>query len=252
VNCRHHRLQKLLDNDAITVALQPILTIDGEWTAVEALARFADGRPPTVWFAEAAEAGLEVELELLAIRHALAAVANLPARVCLSFNASPALILDPRLAATVRSSGVALRRLVLELTEHSPIGSYTDIISSLQPLRAEGMRLAIDDAGAGYASFAHVLQLLAWLALCPVGSRDHRANVARNRRARRPPRRCGRRAGVTVHPRRVTHRDASHRSARSAPGWRWGRREEPRRASPAEGTSRRLRAGATAAAFLSR
>lgn len=152
-------VQALLDNDDIAIALQPILTVDGQWTAVEAVARFADGRPPTVWFAEAANAGLGVELELLAIRHALTVVAHLPAGVCLSFNASPALILDPRLADTLRSSDVVLSRLVLELTEHSPIGFYTDIAAALQPLRAEGMRLAVDDAGAGYASFAHVLQL---------------------------------------------------------------------------------------------
>ena len=153
------RVQTLLDNGELAIALQPILTVDGEWTAVEALARFPDGRPPNVWFAEAADAGLGVELELLAVRRALAVLAELPAGVCLSFNASPALIVDPRLAAALRSSGAALPRLVLELTEHSRIGFYADIATALEPLRALGLRLAVDDAGAGYASFAHVLQL---------------------------------------------------------------------------------------------
>jgi PAS domain S-box-containing protein len=153
------RVRQLLDDPGIAVALQPIITFDGRWTAVEALARFPDGRPPDLWFAEAAEAGLGVELELLAVHHALTTAATLPADVLLSLNASPALILDPRLSAVLTSGGVPLKRLVLELTEHSQIGFYNDIAAVLDPLRAQGLRLAIDDAGAGYASFAHVLQL---------------------------------------------------------------------------------------------
>jgi EAL domain-containing protein (putative c-di-GMP-specific phosphodiesterase class I) len=48
---------------------------------------------------------------------------------------------------------------VLEVTEHSTIEDYDAIASVLAPLRKRGLRLAVDDAGAGYASFRHILQL---------------------------------------------------------------------------------------------
>ncbi len=55
--------------------------------------------------------------------------------------------------------GLAPQRLVLEVTEHSTIEDYAEIASVLAPLRKRGLRLAVDDAGAGYASFRHILQL---------------------------------------------------------------------------------------------
>jgi EAL domain-containing protein (putative c-di-GMP-specific phosphodiesterase class I) len=152
-------VRAVLDGETLTVALQPIVSFDGRWIAVEALARFDDGRPPDVWFAEATAVGLGVELELLAVRRALADAVQLPPEVLLSLNTSPAAILDPRLPKLLTSSALPLNRVVLELTEHSQVGCYDEVDAVLKPLRAQGLQLAVDDAGAGYASFTHVLQL---------------------------------------------------------------------------------------------
>jgi EAL domain-containing protein (putative c-di-GMP-specific phosphodiesterase class I) len=54
---------------------------------------------------------------------------------------------------------VDLRRLVLEITERSPVSCYDELNAVLAPLRDRGMRVAVDDTGAGYASFSHVLRL---------------------------------------------------------------------------------------------
>src|SRR5436190_505292 len=51
------------------------------------------------------------------------------------------------------------RRLVIELTEHARIPDYQQASSVIDALRAKGIRLAVDDAGAGWASFRHVLSL---------------------------------------------------------------------------------------------
>jgi EAL domain-containing protein (putative c-di-GMP-specific phosphodiesterase class I) len=48
-------------------------------------------------------------------------------------------------------------RIVLELTEHSKVEDYHELVERTNALRAEGFRIAIDDAGAGYASFRHVV-----------------------------------------------------------------------------------------------
>ena len=50
-------------------------------------------------------------------------------------------------------------RLVVEITEHEPVDDYEELALALKPLRALGVRIAIDDAGAGYASLRHTLAL---------------------------------------------------------------------------------------------
>jgi EAL domain-containing protein (putative c-di-GMP-specific phosphodiesterase class I) len=50
-------------------------------------------------------------------------------------------------------------RLVIEITEHAPVDDYRQLAGALRPLRNAGARLAIDDAGAGFASLRHVLRL---------------------------------------------------------------------------------------------
>ena len=154
------RMVDLLDRGNLTIAMQPIIDLQRDGcVAVEALARFPDGRGPDVWFREAQEMGLGVELELLAVTTALARSPELPQGIGVSINASPSLILDPRLAETIYESGIALDRLTLEITEHAAVTEYDEITSALLVLRERGVLLAVDDMGAGYASFSHVLKL---------------------------------------------------------------------------------------------
>jgi EAL domain-containing protein (putative c-di-GMP-specific phosphodiesterase class I) len=154
------RIVDLLDRATLTIALQPIIDIQQDrWVAVEALARFPDGRGPDAWFREAAELGLGVDLELLAVNAALGRVPDLPQDIGISLNASPSLILDPRLAEAIYASGIALDRVTVEITEHAAVTEYDEITSALLPLRERGVQLAVDDTGAGFASFSHVLKL---------------------------------------------------------------------------------------------
>jgi len=48
---------------------------------------------------------------------------------------------------------------VIEVTEHSRIDDYAAIRTAFEAARQRGLRLAIDDAGAGFASFNHILAL---------------------------------------------------------------------------------------------
>jgi EAL domain-containing protein (putative c-di-GMP-specific phosphodiesterase class I) len=50
-------------------------------------------------------------------------------------------------------------RIVVELTEHAPVADYDELRESLSGLRDRGVRLAIDDAGAGFASLRHIVRL---------------------------------------------------------------------------------------------
>ena len=153
----HSAIQAVLDASAFTPFFQPIVELhSGAVVGYEALSRFADGLPPDLRFASAERAGLGAELELATLRAALAtAEAVLPSAAFLSVNVSPGIIVSGALREVFR--GVD-RPLVVEITEHVAIGDYEALRTALAAL-GPSVRSAVDDAGAGYASFRHILEL---------------------------------------------------------------------------------------------
>jgi diguanylate cyclase (GGDEF)-like protein len=120
----------------------------------EALSRFPAGDPAT-WFVQAAALGVGVELEVAAIE---AALAQEPTSTgFLALNVSPELAASPALVRVLK--GHRLDRVVVEITEHEQVQDYPALLRHLEPLRGEGVRVAVDDAGAGFASMRHVLAL---------------------------------------------------------------------------------------------
>lgn len=159
----HRRgITEILRTEELTIAFQPIIDLQsGRILGVEALSRFPSrvGTTPDVIFAEAANAGLGLDLELLAVRRALSESRLLDAALYLSINVSPPVLANPSLVDALQASGIDLRRIVIEVTEHESIGDYTLLTQPRQRLRDLGVRLAIDDAGAGYASLRHIIGL---------------------------------------------------------------------------------------------
>lgn len=157
---REGRLRDLLRSGGPAMVLQPIVELaTGRVAGAEALARFPDAteRSPEVWFADAAAAGLGVELELSAIRAALSMLDRLPPSTYLSVNASPATVVSEPLLELLTAAPTG--RLVLELTEHVPVADYERLAGPLNRLRWRGVRLAVDDAGSGYSSQQHILNI---------------------------------------------------------------------------------------------
>jgi EAL domain-containing protein (putative c-di-GMP-specific phosphodiesterase class I) len=81
----------------------------------------------------------------------------------LSLNISPATAIDPDWWSTIESSltaapGVA-ERLIVEITETIAIRSLDDIGDFIKRLKNLGVRIAIDDFGAGYTSFRNLRRL---------------------------------------------------------------------------------------------
>ena len=154
------RLVDVLSAQEVDIALQPIVNLtSGRTIGVEALARFRDGRPPAIWFVEAERCGYARELDEMTFFAALPLLGSLPATWYMSINASPELLLDAAFRERALGSGLPLDRLVIEITEHVCVADYEALKEALAPLRASGIRFAIDDTGAGYASLNHVLQL---------------------------------------------------------------------------------------------
>ena len=157
-DARRERIEQLLESqDVPAIVFQPIADLrSGAVVGFEALSRFPTG-PPDELFAEAAAVGLGIELELKAIRRALSCLDELPAHTYLSVNASPGTLLDLDFMDTVLT--VDCTRIVVELTEHVAIEDYEAIREVIARLRATGLRLAVDDVGAGYSSLRHIAML---------------------------------------------------------------------------------------------
>lgn len=154
------RIEAVLVADAMRPVYQPLVELaTRRVVGFEALTRFElePKRTPDVWFHEAAEVGLGPPLELKAVRTAIAGADRLPSDRYLSLNVSPETILSNDLAGALGALPAA--RTVLEVTEHAAVVDYDAIVAALGPYRSAGGRLAVDDAGAGFASLRHILLL---------------------------------------------------------------------------------------------
>lgn len=153
-------LDRVLADGDPAMVYQPIVDLgDNAIHEVEALSRFR-GPPhltPDRWFAMAHGLNRGQWLELVAIRRALAECAALPSGASVAINVSPRTLVSTDLVPHLES--FEMSRLVVELTEHEPIADYGPLVAALEPLRERGVKVAIDDAGAGYSSLGHVLRL---------------------------------------------------------------------------------------------
>jgi len=149
----------LASPDDLTLVFQPIIDLAGATVAgYEALARFPGSAGPDVWFAAAAEAGIAAELEALAIHKALAAVRDLPAGTFLTVNVSPHLLGSAPVQAAL-ATRPDLLRVVVELTEHTPVHDLDALRRQCDELRMRGALIALDDAGSGYSGLQQLAAL---------------------------------------------------------------------------------------------
>lgn len=157
---QRERIEQIIHDGAIRMVYQPVLDLtDGGLVGVEALARFPGDPPqgPDRWFADAEQVGLGITLELCAVTAALDSLQHLPKTAFLAVNVSPATLLSAQLSDVLRDE--PLTRLVIELTEHVPVEDYETVNAVAEVLRQRGARVAIDDTGAGYAGFRHLISL---------------------------------------------------------------------------------------------
>jgi EAL domain-containing protein (putative c-di-GMP-specific phosphodiesterase class I) len=155
-----NRITDVMRQGQPTIVYQPIYDLETRRMAgVEGLSRFhADPqRTPDLWFAEAAAVGLGPALKSCAAKAVLAGLKSLPRDVYVAVNSSPELILSG--AFTLLLQDIDISRVVLEITEHASVSDYEPLLSTLAPLRALGLRIGVDDAGAGYASMRHILSI---------------------------------------------------------------------------------------------
>ncbi|MEE6177233.1 sensor domain-containing phosphodiesterase [Mycobacterium sp. 050134] len=153
-----HRLDELLEQpNALSAVYQPIVHLaSGKTIGYEGLMRApaSSELTPTQWFSVARRLGRGIELEHAALRTVLSAAGDIPSDCPLAANLSPSAALEPTIQDLLTAQD---RQLVVEITEHEPFPDHLG--AGLRHLRDRGIRVAVDDAGAGYASFTQLLRL---------------------------------------------------------------------------------------------
>ncbi len=125
----------------------------------EALSRFPGPlqATPDRWFAAAQRIDREVELEALVIEQAIPKQDLLGENQLLGVNVSPAAIQSDEVRRVLHKA--PLSRLIFELTEHDSVRDYDLLTRAVADIRAMGGFVAVDDAGAGYSNFHHILKI---------------------------------------------------------------------------------------------
>ena len=143
---------------ALQPVFQPVLELaTGRVCGYEALTRIdrEPARTPDQWLAQAHRCGLGAGLEAAALAAAFA-VPDRPPATWLAVNLSPNALLTTVVADVLPDD---LTGIVVELTEHELFSSGDALEGRLAELRARGARVALDDAGAGYAGLQQLIRV---------------------------------------------------------------------------------------------
>jgi len=153
------RIDAIVSGRAFHPVFQPIIDLTtGVVAGHEALSRFDTDLPPSEVFGEAIRLGATRELEHATLEAAVEeATSSLPPACWLALNVTPTLLLAPReLRVVLEPAGP--RGIVLEISEMEPVADYPALRDAISEIGA-AVQISVDDAGAGFASLAHILAL---------------------------------------------------------------------------------------------
>ena len=158
-------LRKALRNGEFELYYQPLVDpVADEVSGFEALLRWRHPTRGMVSPAEfipiAEEIGLIVPLGEWVIHQACAEAMRWPERVKVALNLSPMQFrsrnLVPTVVGALRESGLAAKRLELEVTETLLLQDSESTLAMLHEFRALGVRISMDDFGTGYSSLSYL------------------------------------------------------------------------------------------------
>ena len=156
------------ENDLIVLNYQPIVdAANGRIMAFEALARWTHPTlgviPPAEFIPLAEQAGMTSRMTMQLLSMALAAAAAWPKSVGLSFNLSAAELNSPSIASRILTMVTEHEfepgRLAIEVTETALLGDFAAARCALSALQSGGVRILLDDFGAGYASIGYLREI---------------------------------------------------------------------------------------------
>jgi diguanylate cyclase (GGDEF)-like protein len=158
-------LRVAIEKGELEVYYQPIVDLaSGKITCCEALLRWHHPElgmvSPSKFIPIAESTGLISPISHWVLAQACAAAAQWPETVSVAVNISPALLRDLHLSHMILSSlyttGLAARRLELEITETVLLEDNAQANSLIREFQKIGLKLSIDDFGTGYSSLTYL------------------------------------------------------------------------------------------------
>jgi diguanylate cyclase (GGDEF)-like protein len=158
-------LREAIEKEELEVYYQPIVDLkSGRIRSCEALLRWTHAElgsiSPSRFVPLAESTGLITPLSHWVLGKACAAAAKWPEDVSVAVNMSPALLKDLHLSHMILSalytSGLAARRLELEITESVLLEENAQSHSLIKEFQKIGLKLSIDDFGTGYSSLTYL------------------------------------------------------------------------------------------------
>jgi len=158
-------LRQAITDEALEVYYQPCVSLgDDSITGCEALVRWRHSErgmvSPAEFIPVAEDAGLINDLGDWVLKTACTEAALWPGHIRLAVNISPVQFkcatLALKIASALAASGLAPRRLELEITEAVLIRDDEAALAILHQLRDIGVRIALDDFGTGYSSLSYL------------------------------------------------------------------------------------------------
>ena len=165
------KIQKALKEDAFVLHYQPIVSLRTRDTVYyEVLLRMLVDDDelafPATFLPTATRLGLMVDIDRWVIRqalHSLAALRFVRGDVRFTLNVSGSTFDRPDffsyLETELRSAGVPLDAIVIEITEQTAMRDLSGVASRMADLVGRGCRFAIDDFGSGYCSYSYLKSL---------------------------------------------------------------------------------------------
>lgn len=164
-------LRGAIERDELSLVFQPVYSLpERRIVGAEALMRWENSKlghiSPGEFIPAATEAGFTHELAIWTVRQAAKQLGEWKAdqhQAWISINVSVQDLHTSRFATAVNQAlieqGVPASRLVIEVTEHDLSNHMETLIAQLSALRGTGVRIAMDDFGAGYSSLGHLHRL---------------------------------------------------------------------------------------------
>ncbi|MEZ8140754.1 EAL domain-containing protein [Enterovibrio sp. FF113] len=163
-----HRVSRMLSHGEFVMFYQPQVHLHNpNHIAFESLVRYRDVKgnlqPPT-FVADFQQLGAMWQLDTMVIDLVLSDMNTFPlgSGCKIGVNVSADTISDPRtvdfIAKRLARYGVPASALEIEITEEAILEDHSQIKNNIDALQHLGVKVAIDDFGAGYASFPHLLK----------------------------------------------------------------------------------------------
>lgn len=164
-NALEQEFRNIIAHRSVRTVFQPIFHLPKQQrVGYEALTRGPEGsifENPETLFTAARDNSLLMELESICQASAFDSLVTFKPEGRIFLNTSSNFISHPLFRKRLKES--ALKKLapslVLEITEKEAIQNYHDFRNDLEPIRKSGIRIAVDDAGSGYADLESIAEV---------------------------------------------------------------------------------------------